>query len=323
MSNHFCQIQQIRSLSFSELEFFLTLYRVRSISATAKRHEIAISVASRLLKKLRVVFDDQLFVRSNPLFLPTDRAHALAVQIEEILRRTDAMATPDVFDPKTLQRTFRIAAVDNAVLIVLKDFIHHFYTTAPHCVLEFQNVDRALFHKLESGRIDVAILPSLSPVPNKVHEMRLYELKQKLCVRQGHPLDVYYREHGRLPLDEISKYRKIIIANQLSNEDQIYSLDEMYLLGRQHQDVGLSVPYFTPIPSILEETDLTVVLPDETAQSFQRRGTPIAILPYGDPENTFSYWTRIIWHERTHYDTVMQWFRGMFSAYASKKTRSD
>lgn len=319
MTNRSYQNSQISSLTFSELEFFLTLYRLCSITDTAKKYELRVPAASRVLKKLRGVFDDPLFIRSNPKFLPTNRAHELSIQIEDILCRMSAMTEHEDFDPASLTRTFRIAAADNAIMIVLRDFIDKFYEVAPNAVLEFQQLGQTMIQKLEDGQVDVAIYPSTRNIPPKIHERRLYPVRYKLCVRKGHPLQKYWLEHQVLPLEEIAKYRKIVVANQLGSEAKVYSLDETNLLGQECQKIGLSLPYFVPIPSILEKTDLTVLLPDETAQVLsQTYGAKIALLPYGDSSENFTYWTRLIWHERTHYDTVMQWFRGLLVLHASK-----
>ncbi len=312
------QIAQISSLSFNELQFLRTLHEERSITNTAKKFDLTVPAASRLLKKLRDVFEDPLFVRSSPLLIPTERMDALAEQIDDILQRMQAMAMGEVFDPATLEKTFRIAAVDNGILVVLRDFLAPFYGACPNSVLEFQQVDHDLFAKLEDGRVDAAILPDTRPIPPKYHALNLYSLHYSLCVREDHPLALYYREHGSVPVSEISKYRKVVVSNQLSHEAKVFSLDETNLDGTAHQKVGFAAPYFGVIPTVLSKTDLTALLPDETAEILRNYyGAKIAILPYGTLSEAFSYSTRLIWHERTHHDPVMQWFRGLFAVYAS------
>ena len=312
------QIAQISSLSFSELQFLQTLHELRSITNTAKKFDLTVPAASRLLKKLREIFDDPLFIRSSPHLIPTDRMNLLAGQITDILQRMQAMAVGETFNPATLEKTFRIAAVDNGILAVLRDFLAPFYEACPNSVLEFQQVDHDLFAKLEDGRVDAAILPDTRPIPPKCRALNLYSLHYCLCVRDDHPLAEYYRKHGTVPVDEISKYRKIVVSNQLSNEAKMFCLDETNIDGTVHQKVGLAAPYFGVIPTVLSKTNLTALLPDETADILRTYyGAKIAILPYGKLSEAFSYSTRLIWHERTHHDPVMQWFRGLFAVYAS------
>ncbi len=319
MSTRSDQIEQLRLLSFAELDFLLTIYRTQSVINAAKQHNLSASAASRVLKKLRETFRDPLFVRSNPNLLPTPRMDELSELIDEILAKVDDLAELDDFNPATLARTFRIAAVDNTVLFVLRDFYAPFYESCPHSVLEFQTIDHDLFEKLEDGRIDVALLPDFLPIPPKMHEMLLYRVRYSLCVRPGHPLVKFFEEHGHLPKDEISKYRKIVIANQVDENNRTYSCDEATVSGEACQQVGLSLPYFAPVASILEKTDLTVLLPDETAQILKEvYHFPLVLLPYGDGSEKYAYRTRLIWHDRTHYEPILQWFRGMFALYASR-----
>ena len=320
MSTRSGQIEQIRQLSFAELDFLLTLYRLQSISSAAKKHDLSASAASRVLKKLRETFRDPLFVRSNPYLLPTSRMDELSELIAEILKKADGLAELEDLNPATLERTFRIAAVDNTVVFVLRDFYAPFYESCPHSVLEFQNIDQDLFDKLEDGRIDVALLPDSQPIPQRIREMMLYRVRYSLCVRPGHPLEQFWNQHGFLPLKEISKYRKITIANRLDSSDRVYNFDEtIFTGGSSCQEVGLCLPYFAAAATILERTDLTVLLPDETAQILQEiYHIPLVILPYGEKSEEFSYKTRLIWHERSHHEPVMQWFRGMFALYASR-----
>lgn len=320
MSTRSEQIEQIRQLSFAELDFLLTIYRLRSVTSAAKKHNLAASVASRMLKKLRDTFRDPLFVRSNPNLIPTARMNELADLISEILLKIEGLAELEDLNPATLERTFRIAAVDNAVACVLRDFYAPFYESCPYSVLEFQQIDQDLFQKLEDGRIDVALLPDMYPVPPKTREMMLYTIRYSLCVRPGHPLVRFWDKYGHLPIEEIRKYRKIKISDRLDETGSTYTLDESLLSGGSiHQKVGLCVPYFAAAATILEKTDLTLVLPDETAQILKDvYNFPLAILPYGDLSEGLSYRARLVWHERTHREPVMQWFRGMFALYASR-----
>ena len=183
--------------------------------------------------------------------------------------------------------------------MVLRDFLAPFYEACPNSVLEFQQVDHDLFAKLEDGRVDAAILPDTRPIPPKYHALNLYALHYNLCVREDHPLALYYREHGSVPVSEISKYRKVVVSNQLSSEAKVFSLDETNIDGTVHQKVGLAAPYFGVIPTVLTKTNLTALLPDETADILRNYfGAKIAILPYGDLSEAFSYNTRLIWHER-------------------------
>ena len=76
---------------------------------------LTVPAASRTLKKLRTTFDDTLFIRSNPLFLPSAKANELYPQVKDILQKLGQLIDPEEFSPQRLKRTFRLGVVDNAI----------------------------------------------------------------------------------------------------------------------------------------------------------------------------------------------------------------
>lgn len=312
------QKTKICSLSFPELEFFLRLYELRSITEVANCMHLTVPAASRTLKKLRTTFDDTLFIRSNPLFLPSAKANELYPQVKDILQKLGQLIDPEEFSPHRLKRTFRLGVVDNAIHTVLTEFIENFYKIAPDCTLEFQYLDSRIFDKLEDNRLDVAILPTTEEVRGKIRQFLLYPNHFVLCVRRGHPLVQYYKEHGSVPASEIAKYRKVIVSNCLDVAKRTYTMDETTFDDEFKQEIACSTPYFTSVPNFLIHSDFTAFLPDDTAFLFKELyGADIEILPFTDSEK-FTYHTRLIWHERTDNDMVMQWFRSLFALYAGK-----
>jgi LysR family transcriptional regulator, mexEF-oprN operon transcriptional activator len=67
------------------LKVFLALYEEGSASRAAIRLSVTQSAVSASLKRLRLVYDDQLFVRSSQGLQPTSKAHAIKPIIAESL----------------------------------------------------------------------------------------------------------------------------------------------------------------------------------------------------------------------------------------------
>ena len=152
-------------LSLGDLMFFLRLVEEKSLTEAAKAQGISLSTASRVLKMLRDVFDDPLFLRSSPQLIPTQRAFELEPEVRALLGAAGALVKPEVFRPADLERSFRIGVVDNAVYAVMRGFVKRFLEAAPRADLEFVQIDDHLFEKLESGEIDAAIYPSSRKLP--------------------------------------------------------------------------------------------------------------------------------------------------------------
>lgn len=310
--------ETLDALSLGDMRFLCALLETHSLTAAAKQSAVNLSHASRRLKRLRELFGDPLFLRSSPNMIPTARALALEPVMRSILRTSGDLVEPEVFSPATLKRTFRIGAVDNAVFAVMLRVFEKLCEIAPGVSVEIRQIEDDLFDELASGAIDIAVLPSTRPIQQGFHEKRLYPVTYSLCVRKGHPLERYWLEHHALPLEEISRYRKIVVANRTIKERQQFLLDERRFLGKSVQSAAFTMPYFLAVPALLAKTDCTAILPKETAialSTYLRE--PLAILPYGQTgKDETLYYTRIIWHDRTDRDPALIWLRGLFATYA-------
>lgn len=131
------------------------------------------------------------------------------------------------------------------------------------------------------------------------------------------------KKKGKVTTDDIAKYRKVRISNESASQTSFYSLDERTYLGEDVQDCAVVVPYFLSVPTILQETDFTATLPMQTALRMQQtiKSPLIVVIPAEVPlDNTKGrefFYTQLIWHERVARDPAMQWFRGLFAAYAT------
>lgn len=319
MKDALSQFRKVLSLSFFDLKFFKLIFENRSMTAAAKSLDITVSAASHRLSSLRETFDDVLFVRSQPNMVPTSKAHELYPVVCEILGQLERLTAPKEFNPHSLRRTFRVGCVDNALLTVLRRFVEKFYEMAPHCHLEFQPINKNLFKRLEEGKLDAAILPSIHELPPNIREMFLYENAFCLCVRKGHPLIEMYRQKGELTPEDLRPYKRVVISHTRQTADQVYCVDERRLATDAPLEAALSTPYFLTVPPILAKSDFIALLPRDTAETLSSWPEfPIEAIPYTPPSGYGSYYTRLIWHERTDQDVELQWFRGLFSLLARK-----
>ena len=308
-------------LSLGDLMFFLRLVEEKSLTEAAKAQGISLSTTSRVLKMLRDVFDDPLFLRSSPQLIPTQRAFELEPEVRALLGAAGALVKPEVFRPADLERSFRIGVVDNAVYAVMRGFVKRFLEAAPRAGLEFVQIDDHLFEKLETGEIDAAIYPSSRKLPAGMHELKLIRMGYALCTRPNHPIALKWRETGRIPWKDVNRCRKIQVSNRGSSQYEIYSMDEKTVVGEELLDRAIAVPFFLVVPGILEETDCVAVLPLLTARLFESEGR-IAVMPLhpqtelGRGRETF--WARLIWHERVDRDPAMAWLRGLIKANAER-----
>ena len=117
-------------------------------------------------------------------------------------------------------------------------------------------------------------------------------------------------------------WRKITVTNREQNRLEVYCMDETTVLGEALQETAVTVPYFLAVPSLLNATDFTAVMPMQTARLFEERDGIVAIPIHLGPESNRgrgAFNTRLIRHERVADEPALQWLRGLFAVHAHRE----
>ena len=93
----------LSGVDIAQLRTFHTVYRLASFSEAASELGVNQSTVSYAISRLRSAFGDPLFVRQGATVRPTERCHAIAAAVPEILANLEALAKPAAFDPSAAQ----------------------------------------------------------------------------------------------------------------------------------------------------------------------------------------------------------------------------
>jgi DNA-binding transcriptional LysR family regulator len=282
-----------------------TLLRLRNVSRAAEALDMSQPAVSFALGKLRVVFNDPLFVRAARGIRPTPRAEALAAPLQEVLDRvkTDVL-TPPRFDPATTQRTFTFNMADVGELVFLPAIRSHLANVAPGANIRTVSTPPAeLEEAMRSGEVDLAVgyFPGLQGAA--IYQQRLFSHSFVCIVRKDHP---------RIG-EQIAK--KQFLAEQhavVQQEGKSHELFEQALAEQGlSRRIALSVPHFLAIPLIIAESDLVVTVPYAVARSFARM-TDLKLLrpPFHVPRADIKQH----WHARFHHDETNRWLRAVIAS---------
>ena len=91
---------------------FLFVLEDRSVTKAAEKLGVTQSSVSHSLSKLRGFLDDQLFIRSGNLLIPTERALSLKEPVRSVLDALEGLTHTSEFDPKNGNLSFVVAAND-------------------------------------------------------------------------------------------------------------------------------------------------------------------------------------------------------------------
>lgn len=279
------------------------LLRERNVSRAAERLRLSQPALSAQLAKLRRVLGDPLLVPSDGGrgMTPTPRALDLAVPLRDALQHlSDLVLSTAPFDPLVAQRTFRIAASDNAVITIGLPLLERCRLRAgPGVRIAFSPPDAArIAAQMERGEIDL-LIGSERMVPPNMKARPLVTEHFVMTQRKRHP-------RGKAPpsLDEYCALPHLLVSTS-GGSFHGYMDEQLEKLGR-HRHVALSIQQFTLAPAILQATDLVCTLPSRLAQRYGRVIDALE-LPFRAEGFTLS----LAWHPRSHRDSASTWLRGM------------
>lgn len=288
---------KIRRLDLSVLLIFLALMRTRKAADVAGELGLTNSSISHAIRRLRDVFEDDLFLRRPHGLEPT----AFAERIEPDVRRAveavqSALAGPSEFDPGEARGLIRISANDREVAELIPSAFARVTAEAPGLRFSVRSMSNAdSLRGLRDGSLDLAVGFFRDPGAD-IDVARIRTETYALVARKDHP--VFGAE---ITLDSYTAASHILVSadGTLSGiVDKV--LDERGLSRR----VCLAIPGFLPALSILAKSDYVATLPASLVHAHADRfglghcPPPVEIRPFD---------VSILRHRRNLRDPMLSW----------------
>ena len=203
------KLEHTESLDLNLLMLFHQVWTQRSVSRAAERLGLTQSAVSHGLARLRLLFDDQLFVRAGGAMVPTPRAAALAIPIHEVIERLERDIMPRArFDAGTAKRSFSIAMSDLGEIVVLPPLLQQLALQAPGCRIASVRVPNGQIEDaLEDGSVDLALGNVFEPRRN-CFQQTLYTHDFRVIAWDAHP-----RLGKRLSLAQYQAEKHLVAQN--------------------------------------------------------------------------------------------------------------
>lgn len=237
------------------------LLREKSVGRTADRLNLTSSAVSHSLKRMRVLFGNELLVRDGRRMVPTARGESLAETLPSLLARVEyILDDPDPFDPAQSTRTFRLAAPDFIACLIPR-LLKAVAKAAPGVSVELDAFSPSAAIDMGQGRYDALIAPSF---------------KQKDDLR-GTPIGlwhwaVYGRKNHRAFSDWSLETWGSFPHLQVSASPQSgpNPIDRAALEGGVTRRMGAVVTQFSMAAPILAQTDMLLTVPTIAMQEAAR-----------------------------------------------------
>jgi DNA-binding transcriptional LysR family regulator len=241
------------------LVVFEALMRERHVGRAAARLSLSQSATSHALGRLRLLFDDPLFVRHPRGIEPTPRARDLAQPIAQALSHMRQILSPPTdFDPATLRRTFTVAMHDYALSVLMPSLIAELRRQAPGVDLRCVSVPPSeVVDGLDRGVLDFALGGFVGVKARRVTRTALFSDRFVGVARRGHPR----LTDGRMSLDDFVDLPHVLVS---PGGQPSADIDPLSSLGLERR-VAITVPNFLALPYAVEKADLIGVLPERLA----------------------------------------------------------
>lgn len=287
---------------------FLEVMRHRKLTIVAERLGITQSAVSHSLRRLREIFDDELFLRLPAGVEPTPRALELEPKLQAILEMAGAAVGREAFDPATARGLVRIAAPDYHSALLAGPLITKLRSVAPHLQLSFLPlVRRNALNALSAGDVDIAI-GFFWRLPEGFEGRHLFDDGYVVIARQNHPAI-----GQRLTLKRYLKAEHLLVAM----DGTLNGVVDRILAGQGlSRRVVAAVPFFFTVLSAVSGSDLIATVPGRLATSFAR---PFALRLLKPPIDIRPYRVSAVWHSRNAHNPMTTWLVDQVSDYQAGK----
>ncbi len=298
----------MNALAGMDLNLVVALHALleeRHVTRAAKRVGLSQPAMSHALARLRAHYDDPLLVRDGRMMSATPRATALVEPLRLAVGHLERVLSPDPFDAKRLETTFRIAVDDYIGSTLLPRLVAEVRREAPSVDIELVARARPGRKKmLRRGDVDLAI-GYFSAAGMDLRRAQLFEEKWICAVRRGHRLA------NRRTLKTWLSVPHIVVSPTGGRRGAI---DRALEADEHRRRVGLVVPHFRVALDVVAKTDFVVTVPRrlETHAKRQRLATfrpPLAL-------DVFAVF--MMWHPRADLDPAQKWLRNLVTDVARK-----
>ncbi len=272
----------------------------QSVTRAARRLGVTQPAVSHALRRLRELLGDDLLVRTPAGMRPTPRALELRPAVRAAIDAADAVlqAAPP-FDPRTVERTFVLAMVDQVSFLFMPRLVSLLSREAPGVRFDLRpaSID---------GRDDVDLsVGFFRDRPAGLKDEILFHEEFVCVIRRGSPA-----ARGRFDLNRYLALPHLLVAPRGTPGSP---LDDALAQAGQRRTIVLTVPHFLVAPQVIAGSDLVWTAPSGLARAFARQ-LPLAIRK--PPFRTPAFDVAMRWHVRLDRDPGLAWLRGLLRQVA-------
>lgn len=290
------------------LPIFVALMEERSVTRAAERVGMTQPALSNALSRLRLMLQDQLFIRERYGIQPTPVALELQPIVADALARLDdAVLGQQRFVPAEAERLFTIAPNGYAEFVLVPAIVSRLQKLAPGIKIRLTPYNNDLVETGVVSGTTAMVLGRIVEPPDNLVVQNLMEEGLACAVRADHPEigDTMTREQF-----EALKHVNIVPPGRLRA-----GLFQALAGAGLKRDVVISVTNFFAVAEMVAVTDYCATLPTLICRKLEHDAR-LKILP--PPVDLGKFPVQMGWHVRYRHDPAHRWLRSLVSEVASQ-----
>ncbi|TCM66607.1 LysR family transcriptional regulator [Acinetobacter calcoaceticus] len=291
----------MEKFDYNLIRVFCALYDTKSLTLTAERLHISQPAVSQLLKKLRLEYDDLLFVRSHGKMEPTLLTHKIIPNLKKSIELIELSLNNQGFNNSLPQK--------ENYIITMSDLAQSYFIP-PLCMLLDNsklkiniNVVQLQQDEIEinmrNGKLDFAIgnFPKLKENNQNLIFEKLFKDHFVLMLRDGHPL---ISKNGDQV--DLKKLQLVQINTNITGHSEIINR----ILKDFNFDTKITIPYYSATPDIVSKTDYGVIIPSSIAKRYNFY-SQFKIFEIDNQYNSID--VSLFYHKLFKNDSAISWMR--------------
>jgi DNA-binding transcriptional LysR family regulator len=299
----------LAAIDLNLLVAFEALLEHRSVTKAAEQLQIGQPAMSASLNRLRVLFEDKLFVRLGRQMQPTLKAQALASGILLALQQIrQTITSSQAFDPTSSDRTFAIGSSDYTSFVLVPPLLEFSDQTTPSLSFQMIGFEKdSVGDLLEQGAIDIA-LGVFPNSPRQTQSEPIFEERFVGIARQGHP----ELRHGKMSLEAFTRLSHVLTTLRRDSTGEIdKALKEQNLERR----IALTTPHMLILPFAIASSDFVAALPHRIAL---RLAKVCKLTIFELPVETKPWMVSMLWSTLSDQDEANRWLRHVIKTVSQK-----
>ncbi|KAF0653625.1 LysR family transcriptional regulator [Cyanobium sp. Copco_Reservoir_LC18] len=299
----------LAAIDLNLLVAFEALLEQRSVTKAAEQLQIGQPAMSAALSRLRLLFQDELFVRLGRQMQPTLKAQAIAPGLLAALQQIrQTISASQTFEPASSERTFAIGSSDYTSFVLVPQLLELRQKAAPSINFQMIGFEKdSVGDLLEQGKIDVAVGVFPDP-PRKTKWEPIFEERFVGVARQGHPA----LQQGMMSLEVFAQLSHALTTLRRDSTGAIdIALNEKDL----ERKIAFTTPHMMVLPFAIASSDLVAALPHRIAL---RLAAICNLSVFELPVRTKPWMVSMLWSTLSDQDEANRWLRDAIKAMAQQ-----